>query len=275
MASSSGVRSRVPGWAPAVSRDAAGQRAGAAFGQLGGFGGDVDADADDDGVGGRLGQDPDQLAVAGAGFARAGQDVVGPFQAGCHAGHAGDRLGHGHPGEQWQPAAPGRGDAGPYQQGERQRGARPRDPACGPSGRGPRAGPRWPARCPPARRRSARASRSALVDPVLWTTSTVRQRPPVRTAARRSAAGSSGGRTGVSFSVRIVTNYCSGARRREIGDRPRNEPAQRRRAGRGRAWRRNAAGARRGGRGASGYGRRRSPGTRDRSPRGPRPPGPA
>jgi len=63
--------------------------------------------------------------------------------------------------------------------------------------------------------RSARASRSALVDPVLSTTSTSRHRPPGRTAAWRSAAGASGARAGVSFSVRIVTNYCSDASRRD------------------------------------------------------------
>ena len=63
----------------------------------------------------------------------------------------------------------------------------------------------------------ARASRSALVEPVLSTTSISRHRPPGRTRARRSAAGSRGARAGVWFSARMATHYCSGSQ--EKGNR--------------------------------------------------------
>ncbi len=90
--------------------------------QLGRCGGHVEADADDDRAGDRLGQDAGQLGVVR-------QDVVRPFEAGLYSGDVGDRRGDGHAGEQREPAAPGGRHGGrPHQQGERQRGARRRHP---------------------------------------------------------------------------------------------------------------------------------------------------
>ena len=95
-----------------------GQRAGAGRRQFAWFGGHVEADADDDRVADRLGQDPAELRGAG-------QHVVRPFQPRLDSGHGGHRRGDGHPGEQREPAAAGgRHRCRPHQQGERQRGAR-------------------------------------------------------------------------------------------------------------------------------------------------------
>ena len=109
-----------------------GQRAGTGGRELGWFGGHVEADADDDRVAGRLGQDARELALAGqhiagqdiAGQDIARQDVVGPLQPGLDAGHLGDRRGDGHAGEQREPAAPGGRHRRVQQQGEGQRGVR-------------------------------------------------------------------------------------------------------------------------------------------------------
>jgi hypothetical protein len=72
---------------------------------------------------------------------------------------------------------------------------------------------------------AARASRSALVEPVEASTSTARHRPSGLTTARRRPSASRAARPGVSFSARIITHYCSGSRRWEILDRSRNQPA--------------------------------------------------
>jgi hypothetical protein len=67
----------------------------------------------------------------------------------------------------------------------------------------------------------ARASRSALVEPVEGVTSRARHRPPGRSTARRSAAASRAGTSagaglGVWVSARMVSHYCSCAIGREF-----------------------------------------------------------
>src|SRR6185436_13657661 len=86
-----------------------------------GFGGHVEADADDDRVASRFGQDASQLGVGR-------QEVVRPFEPGSDAGHLRDRRGDGHAGEQREPAPAGERYRRFQQHREGQRGARRRGP---------------------------------------------------------------------------------------------------------------------------------------------------
>src|SRR6185369_15682796 len=85
------------------------------------FGGHVEADADDDRVASRFGQDASQLGVGR-------QEVVRPFEPGSDAGHLRDRRSDGHAGEQREPAPAGEWYRRFQQHREGQRGARRRGP---------------------------------------------------------------------------------------------------------------------------------------------------
>ena len=247
------MRSEVAGSAPGRGRR-----------QFGGFGGHVEADADDDRVAGRLGQDPAELG-------RAGQDVVRPFQPRLDAGHRGDRRGDGHPGEQREPAAAGgrhgrrrssREKVSAARGGEIQvRPIRPRPARCS------SAASTTPSGSPPR----ARASRSALVEPVRSTTSMSRHRPPGRRTARRRLAASRGLRSGGCLPRMVLGSHGNPLLFRKPGGGKSVTDlgtSQRRGADDGSAPDGDAGAGRRR---TSGCGRRRSPGTPVRWPRGPGP----